>query len=152
MDSGLLFKHIYLYYDEKGTEAFLVPNGWHEKLGVVLIDIVESIPLPFLKEELFQAVIRTLNNCFAKQPPEFPTKDNAIPSKLGGKNWAAATRGKKLIVMYWSKDEGYIVYPTKREHGGSYQHLTDKGIYLGKELKSEALLNAVQVSIDLSLR
>ncbi|RAP76104.1 hypothetical protein [Paenibacillus montanisoli] len=153
MDRSLLFRHIHLYCDVKRNEATLVPNGWHEKLGVVLIDIVESIPLPFLKEELFRAVIRTLNNCFAKEPPAYPAKDdNPLVGKLGGKNWSAATRGKKLIVINWTKDEGYVVYPTKRGHGGGYHHLTDKGVYIGKELQAEALLNAVQDSLNLSLR
>ncbi|MBM7569522.1 hypothetical protein [Paenibacillus sacheonensis] len=153
MDRGLQYKHIHLYCDEKKNEATLVPNGWHEKLGVVLIDIVEVIPLPFFKEELFQASVRTFNNCFTKEPPAHPAKDdNPLVSKLGNKNWSAATRGKKLIVIDWTKDKGYIVYPTKRGHGGFYQHLTDKGVCIGKELEAEALLNAVQDSLYYSLR
>lgn len=152
MDRSLLFKCVDLYCDEKRKEAFLVPNGWHEKLGIVSIDIVENIPLPFLEEELFQAVMRMLDSCYTKELPAYPAKDNALSSKLGGMNWSAATRGKKLIAINWTKDEGYVVYPTKRVHGGGYQHLTDKGINIGKELEAEALLNAVQGSLDLSLR
>ncbi|MBP3962937.1 hypothetical protein [Paenibacillus lignilyticus] len=32
------------------------------------------------------------------------------------------------------------------DHGGGYQHLTDKGVYIGKDLEAGVLLNAVQDS------
>jgi hypothetical protein len=70
MDRSLLFKHVQLYCDEKRNEAALVPNVWHEKLGIVSIDIVERIPMPF-QEELFQAVTRILDSCYTKEPPAF---------------------------------------------------------------------------------
>ncbi|MBW7477852.1 hypothetical protein K0T92_24385 [Paenibacillus oenotherae] len=142
---------INVYVDDKTNNLLAIPTGRIEGLGIVDIELMEVIEFPFDEVTLLRQIEKTLSLCFSKVPP-LPSKESAIANLLGKKNYSAATKGKKLVVLTWEQEHGYKIYPTAKDRRGGYTHLFDSVIVIGDLLAAELLFSGINNAIQLSTK
>ncbi|RAV19413.1 hypothetical protein [Paenibacillus contaminans] len=151
MEDVKKYKQIDLYFDEKKQMVYILPIGWHSMLGIVEIGIVEHLNLPLDSSILLNKVNLCFDLCYSISPPMYPAKESPLANFLGVRNYREATKNKKLVVITWELEKGYIVYPHSKERSGGYNRLEQFGHLLGNNLNNGFdLLSVVIDSINKS--
>ncbi|GGI12897.1 hypothetical protein [Gottfriedia solisilvae] len=143
------FKQINLYYDIVQSDLVIISTGRLVGLGIIEIENIEKVTVPFQDSELYNKINNCLEQCYSRIPP-IPAKSSSLAIMLNKKNYSQATKNKKLIVLTWDEDEGYIICPTQKEKRNGYQHLVESQLILGQKLDETNLTSAINKCIELS--
>lgn len=144
------YKLIHIYVDKLGN-LLIIPTGKSQKYfgAIKELSIVNQLNKPFLENDLYIELVKTLDQCFSEEPDD-TTNLSALEKFLDIKGYSKATKNRKLIILQWNNKEGYYITPTKKVPREGFTHLEDKTIMLGDSLECNGLLSAVTKAIELS--
>lgn len=144
------YKQVDIYADQRGN-LILIANGIIDKWGGIIanINVVEQLNPPFRSDQLVFVLNSVLERCHSKVPIE--NEVSIIEKHTNIKGFDKATKGMKLVVLGWSKDEGYSLTPTKKQKKG-FRFLDDKKIDLGYEILEEDIVASLENAFENSMR
>lgn len=145
------YRVVFIYADARDN-LFIVPTGEAKRLygGTMEIELIKHLPYPYRDEEVEEALVEAMKLCFTKDPDDAPGYRTAIEKYLNIKGYAKAVKDKKLIEFHWDIDDGYSVIPSQKIPKQGYIDLTDKTIWLGKEIKKGELARALKEAMEIS--
>ncbi|MEH7308655.1 hypothetical protein [Neobacillus drentensis] len=136
-------------YADRLNNLIIFPNGESKEGDTREIDVDFKVNDPFTEMELEDTLIKALELCHSKIPPDI-NELSAIESAIGKKGWWKVTKDLKYLSLYWNKSDGFLVKPYKRIPRKGYILLVENGISLGKKPEPGQLAAAVKKAIEFS--
>jgi hypothetical protein len=137
------YKQLNIYFDIKSSNIIIISTGRNAVYGGTSeIDRIQEVGYPYDAEQLYQKITNSLNNCYSLES-YINDKPTPIENYLKIKGYGKAVKGKKLLILSWSLDTGYIIVPTEKIKKRGYVHIQDKMIKLGQELEKNNLLHSI---------
>ena len=142
------FKNISIYIDQQQM-LLGVPGGESKKYGMVELDMIFTLALPYNEEELESFLMMVFDKCYSEA-----YKDDGVTSiekHYGIKGYAKATKNLKLVDVSWAKNDGYSIIPYKKMSRSGYSGLSnDKIERLGNEFNKGDLAKAFLRAMELA--
>ena len=128
-----IYKTIFIYVDEKDN-LIAIPTGESEKFGLMGLDIINQLNIPYTDEELESLLINTLAQCYSKKADD-STNVSSLERFLGVKGFTTAVKKRRLVAFSWRYDKGYYITPTNKIPKRGFVDMVDNELILGTELK-----------------
>lgn len=142
------YKTVLVYVDEKDN-IIAIPTGESDKYGLMGLDIVFELNLPYSDEQLEVFLKGVMDKCYSKKADD-SAELSTLEKFLKIKGFAKAVKCRRLINFDWFKESGYAIVPTNKKPKQGYVHMEDKIIKLGKEPNEGELSKAFKEAMKLS--
>ncbi|WP_027407888.1 hypothetical protein [Anoxybacteroides tepidamans] len=141
-------KLVSVYFDTENSHLYFVANGIHEKTGgVIQIHLVNELAYPYSIEDIEEFALKTMDQ-FDSIPWDGDTR---IPLekylKIRGRT--KVLKNKKLVMVFWTKEKGDEVCPTKNEGRKGYDGI-GPDMVLPNDFQPGQLGEAIEKAIELS--
>ncbi len=141
---------VQIYCDPLDNLIF-ISMGDSQKYGGIAteIDVISKLNFPYNDEDLEETLLRSLELCHSKEPDE-EKKQTYIERELGIRGYGKATKNLKIIILYWTKENGFQIEPHERIPRRGYVILEEQVIPLVKKIVSGQLAEAVKKAISVA--
>lgn len=144
------FKNVTVYID-KSEDILIVPCGiWPAHNITAEISNIVELKHPYTLEQLQFALEEGLQLCYSQNvDSDFP-KVTSLEKYLNVKGYKKAIKNKKVVSLFWNKEDGYQVTPTTYADKKGFVHQEENTIILGAKPASLGIAEAVVKAITLS--
>jgi hypothetical protein len=123
------YKEVSVYFnaDEK---LMGVPCGKSSKYDIAQLDFLFQLEPGYSDDALEVFIEKLFNACYSKKCID--DGKTAIEKYTNAKSYYSAVKNLKLIIINWSKADGYTFMPTKagKKYKGAFEHMTQDKIFV----------------------
>ncbi len=142
----IIYKEVVVYVDKK---YIFIPTGKDKKYGGVSdIDSVSEIDITCSDEELYKEIVDAFNRCYSMRADY--ERRTPLEKHLNVKSYSNACKGKKLISLKWTKEDGYTIMPTEKIRKRGYVLMRDSTFFIGDKLDYEKTIKFFKQAVELS--